>query len=240
MIEQYTPPRKTSQRLVAVFAALAVGSGMTACQIENEPTNQSSPNLDHNGISTAQAIRDLGSLAVKGRAPMTGYSRNQFGHGWRETNGCDTRNIILQRDLTQETLAKDNCQVQTGILQDPYTGKQINFVRGVKTSSLVQIDHIVALGDAWQTGAQQLSAAERENLANDPHNLQAVDGRSNEQKGDSDAASWQPSNKSERCEYATEQIEVKASYKLWVTSAEQVALSSILSTCPGQVFSVAQ
>jgi hypothetical protein len=104
----------------------------------------------------------------------------------------------------------------------------------VKTSSLVQIDHVVALGDAWQTGAQRLSAEEREQFGNDPLELLAVSGRVNDQKKDSDAASWLPPNRAFRCAYVARQVAVKLRYRLWVTRAEHDAIASVLARCPDQ------
>jgi hypothetical protein len=176
------------------------------------------------------ALKELASLPVKGRAPKTGYSRDQFGSGWTTTQGCDTRNIILHRDLTDVVMGED-CKVVSGTLDDPYTGKAIQFQRGSNTSQLVQIDHVVALSNAWQTGAQQLTPLRREELANDPLNLLAVDGAANQQKSDGDAATWLPANKAFRCQYANRQVSVKKKYTLWVTSAERDALQRILVRC---------
>ncbi|WP_375153935.1 GmrSD restriction endonuclease domain-containing protein [Pseudarthrobacter phenanthrenivorans] len=126
------------------------------------------------------------------------------------------------------------CKVQSGMLADPYTGTTISFVRGSGTSSKVQIDHVVALSDAWQKGAQQLTAERRTAFANDPLNLQATDGPTNQQKGDGDAATWLPPNKGFRCEYVARQVSVKARYSLWVTQAEHNAMATILRSCPDQ------
>lgn len=175
----------------------------------------------------------LATLKVKGRAPMTGYQRTaRFGSAWLDVdrNGCDTRNDILRRDLVRET--RTRCTVLTGVLRDPYTRRTIDFTRGVRTSTAVQVDHVVSLGDAWRTGAQQLSSAKRIALANDPINLFAVDGRTNERKRDGDAATWLPPNRSFRCTYVAHQVGVKKAYALWVTSAEKAAMVRILSTCP--------
>lgn len=123
----------------------------------------------------------------------------------------------------------------SGVLADPFTAATINFVRGNATSTAVQIDHVVALSDAWQKGAQQLTAPQREAFANDPLNLLATDGPTNGAKGDSDAATWLPPNKSFRCEYVALQTAVKAKYNLWMTKAEHVAIRTILtSSCPDQ------
>ena len=187
----------------------------------------------------SKAVVVLETLSVKGRAPKTGYTRAQFGPSWSDVdrNGCDTRNDILTRDLTEIIYREGtrNCIVLSGVLVDPFSGEVIAFTRGVSTSSEVQIDHSVALSDAWQKGAQQLSADKRKAFANDPLNLMAVKGRLNSQKGDGDAATWLPPLKSYRCAYVARQIAVKAKYSLWVTLAEKNAMASILSKCPQQL-----
>lgn len=182
----------------------------------------------------------LGGIPIKGRAPKTGYERSEFGPAWTDDvavagghNGCDTRNDILRRDLTVTSTKPGtrDCVVLTGVLHDPYTGTRIDFTRGRRTSSAVQIDHVVALNDAWQKGAQQIGEVRRRMLANDPLNLLAVDGPANNQKGAGDAATWLPSNKAFRCRYVALQTHVKARYHLWMTSAERDAIVRILSGC---------
>jgi len=176
----------------------------------------------------------LAKLKVKGRAPKTGYSRSLFSNGWGDIGSCDTRNFILARDLTNIVWrAGETCMVSSGVLKEPYTGKTIHFVRGVKTSLAVQIDHVVPVSDAWQKGAQQWSSSKRYNFYNDPLNLLAVDGPTNGAKSDSDAASWLPPNKSYRCAYVARQVAVKYKYSVWVTAAEKSAIAGILARCPG-------
>ncbi|MBA4023867.1 MAG: deoxyribonuclease [Gordonia sp.] len=186
------------------------------------------------------AVAQLDTLAVKGRAPKTGYDRDLFGQAWTDDvnvegghNGCDTRNDILRRDLTAIVYktGSNECAVRTGTLADPYTGTTIAFTRGQSTSSAVQIDHVVALSDAWQKGAQQLTPAQRADFANDPRNLQATDGPINQQKSDGDAATWLPPNKAYRCTYVARQVAVKAAYTLWVTQAEKDAIARTLTAC---------
>jgi hypothetical protein len=188
--------------------------------------------------SEITAVSVLSSLPVKGRAAKTGYSREQFGQTWADVdrNGCDTRNDMLKRDL-KEIVSKvktRNCVVLSGILLDRYSGETINFVRGNVTSMEVQIDHVVALSNAWQTGAFKLTLMQRTAFANDPLNLFAVKGRLNSQKGDGDAATWLPPLKSFRCSYVAQQIAVKAKYSLWVTAPEKEAMTRILAACPNQ------
>lgn len=183
--------------------------------------------------ASSPATDALSKLPIKGRAAKTGYARTQFGNGWDTVEGCSTREIILNRDMVDRKV--EDCKVMSGTLHDPYTGKDIAFVRGPQTSSAVQIDHVVALSNAWQTGAQQLSADVRKQLANDPLELLAVDGSANQQKSDGDAATWLPSNKAFRCQYVARQIAVKTKYNLWVTQPEYDAISRILAVCPGQL-----
>lgn len=177
------------------------------------------------------ASPELNKLEVKGRAPKTGYERANFGDGWDSVFGCDTRNRVLARDLKEVSLADDGCKVASGVLDDPYTGATIRFVRGPETSDDVQIDHVVALSNAWQTGAQQMDAATRVAFSNDPLNLLAVSGPANEQKSDGDAATWLPPHKPFRCQYVARQIAVKQKYELWVTQAERAAMQRILGEC---------
>jgi hypothetical protein len=178
---------------------------------------------------------------VKGRAPKTGYERIRFGQAWTDDNnaasghnGCDTRNDILRRDLMDVTLkpGTHGCVVLSGTLNDPYLGTAVAFTRGQQTSADVQIDHVVALSDAWQTGAQSWDPEKRTDFANDPLNLLAVDGPSNQQNSDSDAASWLPKNMAYRCSYVARQVAVKTRYRLWMTPAEHDAIARVLATCP--------
>ncbi|PZE62685.1 HNH endonuclease family protein [Curtobacterium sp. MCBD17_021] len=200
-----------------------------------EPSRASSPSAggSSDGTDAAAARATLAALPVKGKAPSTGYDREaDFGTAWLDVdhNGCDTRNDVLARDLT-DIVRQGPCKVLSGDLVSPYTGAPVAFVRGNTTSTLVQIDHVVALENAWRTGAQQLSQAERQALANDPDNLFAVDGRSNAQKRSADAATWLPAAKGFRCEYVEHQIAVKAEYRLWVVPAERDAMERVLAAC---------
>lgn len=189
----------------------------------------------HQEVSSDSALAVARTLEVKGRAPKTGYSREQFGPAWKDVdkNGCDQRNDILNRDLVDITHkpGTGGCIVLSGTLHDPFSAKTIHFERGQKTSQKVQIDHVVALSDAWQKGAQQWDQDKREAFANDPLNLLAVDGPLNGQKGDADAATWLPPNKPFRCEYVAQLVGVKHAYSLWVTRAEQNAMVRELSRC---------
>jgi len=227
-----TDLHKKRRTIVAVLS-LFLFAGIIFLNTPNQsPINTNKPN--NSQVTSSPAIDALQTLAIKGRAPKTDYSREQFGADWIKINGCDTRNIILNRDLSN-VVVDETCNVTSGILNDPYTGNVINFVRGANTSSAVQIDHAVALSDAWQKGAQQFTLEKRIELANDSLELLAVDGSANMQKSDGDAATWLPSNKSFRCQYVARQIAVKQKYSLWVTQAEHDAIADILGKCPDQL-----
>ncbi len=191
-------------------------------------------------VAIGDGAGTLDTLEVKGRAPKTGYERSLFGEAWSDDvwvagghNGCDTRNDILRRDLLDVVIkpGSNGCAVLSGILNDPYTANTVEFQRGPGTSAQVQIDHIVALSDAWQKGAQQWDEVTRRNFANDPRNLQATLGWVNQQKGDGDAATWLPPNAAYRCEFVTRIVDVKAAYRLWVTPAEHDAIARVLADC---------
>ena len=186
-----------------------------------------------------KASSALATLAVKGRAPKTGYDRDALFGDWADPdgNGCDARNDVLARDLTNKVFGtgRDKCLVLSGTLLDPYSGKKIDFTRGQGTSNLVPIDHVVAVSDAWQKGAFKWDAAKRINFYNDPINLKATQQSLNSQKRDGDAATWLPPLKSYRCAYVAQQIAVKSKYAIWVTKAEKDAMVRILSACPKQL-----
>jgi hypothetical protein len=188
----------------------------------------------HVPLRTAVALRSVDRLVVKGRGPMTGYSREQFGSEWADVdhNGCDTRDDMLRRDLTDRTTrpGTHGCVITSGTVVDPYTGTRIRYVRG--GGDEVDIDHVVSLGDAWQKGAPRWTSSERTSFANDPLNLLAVSAHANRQKGDSDAATWLPPDKSYRCRYVARQLAVKLKYGLSATLAERDAMRRILTSCP--------
>jgi hypothetical protein len=191
----------------------------------------------------------LNKLPVKGRAPLKGgplgdYNRDRFGKAWSDDNTgrtggnrCDTRNDILAEQMT-DVRKSGRCIVIYGKLADPYTGRTLTFAYGVcrsgqrdGCSAAIQLDHVVALSDAWQKGAQALTAAQRVDLANDPDNLQATDGPTNAAKGDGDAATWLPPNRGYWCSYVGRQVGVKVKYHLSVTQAEHDRMAEILKGC---------
>jgi hypothetical protein len=222
----------------ALSAALAAVVLLGGCETTSGSDTGDTVGAAIDAARPDTALAALGELAVRGRAPTTGYDRDEFGSGWVDTDhdGCDTRNDVLARDLTGETFQPGtrDCVVLSGTLADPYSGTTIEFRRGQDTSDDVQIDHVVALSDAWQKGAQGWDAATRTAFANDPLNLLAVDGPLNQQKGDGDAATWLPPDRGYRCAYVARQVAVKLTYGLWVTAAERDAAAGVLAGCPDE------
>jgi hypothetical protein len=231
--------------LVSAMVVTLVGACTPlATSSDSASVQEGTANSSISSAKGGSALAALATLAVKGRAPKTGYDRALFGQAWTDVdrNGCDTRNDVLRRDLKSFFLKSGThgCLVLSGTLHDPYSGTTIAFVRGKSTSSTVQIDHVVPLSDAWQKGAQQWSTPRRTAFANDLLNLLAVDGPTNQRKSDGDAATWLPPDKTYRCAYAARQIAVKVKYGVWVTSAERDALARILATCPSQTLPTAR
>jgi hypothetical protein len=177
------------------------------------------------GSSPAQV--QLAELPVGNWHSMAGYSRDRFKHWITQGNGCDTREVVVERD--GQNVRKDaSCRATSGRWTSPYDNKQIN-----KAGDL-DIDHMVPLADAWRTGADKWTDERRQQFANDltAPQLLAVSASSNRGKGDQDPAGWKPANQSFWCQYATNWVIVKHSYQLFVTQAEHDALAQMLATCP--------
>lgn len=230
--------------LAGAAAVLVLASGCSVTELTPTTGGSNAPSSSQSQSAEKQidgndsiALQRLEALPVKGKAPMTGYDRSQFGPAWKDVdrNGCDTRNDILRRDLKGVSFKPGTrgCVVASGTLNDPYTGAQIDFVRG-PGSAKVQIDHVVALGNVWVSGGQKLTPEQKAAIANDPLNLLAVDGPANMQKSDKDASGWLPKNKGFRCSYIARQIAVKGKYGLSVTPAEKQAMTRVLGACPAQ------
>jgi hypothetical protein len=245
-VKSARPGRKIAT--AAITASVAAAGGVLAIQHQGEPAahqgspravTRQTPTPAGSGLRTPSAATSprlramLATIPVKGRAPRAGYDRDLFGPAWADINhnGCDTRNDVLRRDLTHDVLeaGTDGCIVLSGQLHDPYSGRVVEFQRS--NAFDVQIDHVVALADAWDTGAFRWAPRKRLHFANDPLDLLAVIGSENMSKGDSDAASWLPPSKSYRCAYVSIQIRVIYRYRLWITPAEARAMSRLLATC---------
>lgn len=236
-VERPRKKRGKHYRARRLIAAVILLGGISAWLVmspqsyEQEPVSEPAAAVSSDGSPLAAEI--LSKLETKGRAPKTGYARTEFYNGWPNVDGCSLRQKIIRREMG-DTAVMDSCDVIAGEYTEPYTGSYEKFYQKSDFSKKVQIDHIVALSNAWQTGAQYKTADERYAMATDPLNLIAADASANMTKGDGDAATWLPPNKAFRCEYVARQISVKYKYVLWVTAAEREAMENILQKCPQQ------
>jgi len=196
------------------------------------------PPAPHTSPDYDDARAQLAALPVKGWDRQTDFSRYRFGEPWSDDvnvefgrNGCNTRDDILRRDLTQLVVRPGTCYAQSGVLIDRYTGESIAFVRGPDSSEAIQIDHVISLSDAWYKGARDWDEQRRRDFANDPRNLLAVGAKANFDKAFRDANAWLPPNPAFRCEFVALQIAVKAAYRLWVSANEKRAMAAVLDDC---------
>jgi hypothetical protein len=232
-----------SLALVAVVVTLAVAA-MVWLHVHSVPTpppsrtSQQPPWPAQSPSRLDQTRADARRLPVKGWELTSDFDRRRFGETWSDDvdvefghNGCNTRDDVLRRDLTDLVVRPGTCYAQSGTLHDPYGTESIAFVRGPDTSSAVQIDHVVSLSDAWYKGARSWDDQRRRNFANDPRNLLAVGGDVNFDKAFRDAASWLPPNATFRCEFVARQVTVKTAYGLWVSAKEKQAMQNVLADC---------
>ena len=248
-------PAKSRRRILAAVLAILVIAAVAAVLFWQErSTRQSSgpsPTWRAEPTSTGApskqpvpadrydlARQQLKQLEVRGWDRTSDFKRYQFGKAWSDDvdvefgrNGCNTRDDILRRDLQNLVVRPGTCYAQSGTLVDPYSGVTIDFVRSPDTSKAIEIDHVVALADAWYKGARSWDPQRRLDFANDPRNLLAVSPKANFDKAFRDAASWLPPNEAFRCDFVARQIEVKAAYGLWLSAKEKKAMESVLSRC---------
>lgn len=251
-----SPSRRLGRRRTATggavglaITALAIALSILAPSCTSDGTlvgSPTSPSAAANGTAAGvgtgsaggpgTALALLATLPVRAENNSPKYKRDEFGTPWSDVdrNGCDTRNDILRRDLRSTTIRRaDNCTVLAGELRDPYTTRIIRFDRS-REASAVQIDHVVPLADAWRTGALKWTDEQRRQFANDPENLLAVDGPTNQRKSDQDASEWLPPSPGAQCAYIARQVGLKSRYHLWVIAAEATAMRQVLQKCSTQ------
>lgn len=248
-------PAKSRRRILAAVLAILVIAAVAAVLFWQErSTRQSSgpsPTWRAEPTSTGApskqpvpadrydlARQQLKQLEVRGWDRTSDFKRYQFGKAWSDDvdvefgrNGCNTRDDILRRDLQNLVVRRGTCYAQSGTLLDPYSGVTIDFARSPDTSKAIEIDHVVALADAWYKGARSWDPQRRLDFANDPRNLLAVSPKANFDKAFRDAASWLPPNEAFRCDFVARQIEVKAAYGLWLSAKERKAMDAVLARC---------
>ncbi|MFD3496257.1 HNH endonuclease family protein [Streptomyces sp. NPDC058690] len=177
-------------------------------------------------VSAATARSYLASLTVSAEHSRTGYSRDLFPHWITISGACNTRETVLKRDGSS-VVTDSSCAATSGSWYSPYDGATWY------AASDVDIDHLIPLAEAWDSGADNWTTSKRQALANDltRPQLLAVTDNVNQSKGDQDPATWWPSRTTYRCTYARAWVQVKYYYGLSVDSAEKSALSSVLNGC---------
>lgn len=198
------------------------------------------------------AVDVLDTLTVTDtQADVPGYDNNQSSGSFRFPEDVDDDaygskadmwDVIYMRDFDPATIRSDDGDVSYGVLRnDPYSGKDVTYEKG--GASDIDIEHVVARSEAWDSGASEWTQAQRDAFANDPLELLAVSSGGNRAHGEKDAAGWLPSvgvkstgvnNPAYDCYYVARQIAVKDKYDLSVDKDEKNAMSDVLATCPAQ------
>jgi hypothetical protein len=173
----------------------------------------------------------LGKVVVRSESHNSTYERVRFRH-WSDLDGdgCRTRDEVLIAESTRSVRIGSGCNVTAGRWVSWYDDK-------VWTDDAdVDIDHVVALAEAWGSGASEWSPAKRERYANDvgfSWSLDAVTDDVNQSKGARDPASWLPAG--HRCKYARHWVAIKYRWRLSINSAERTALAAILDGSCGDL-----
>ncbi|MGW3316377.1 HNH endonuclease family protein [Streptomyces fungicidicus] len=176
-------------------------------------------------VSAATARSYLATLDVR-TENRTGYSRDLFPHWITQSGTCNTRETVLKRDGSG-VVTDSSCAATSGSWYSPYDGATWS------AASDVDIDHLVPLAEAWDSGASAWTTSRRQSFANDltRPQLLAVTDNVNQSKGDQDPATWMPSRTAYRCTYVRAWVQVKYYYDLSVDSAEKSALTNYLASC---------
>jgi hypothetical protein len=180
----------------------------------------------------AQALEDLDRLAVQTTQSAAPMPAGAFGAA-KKVGGasCTSHDVILSRDLRQVAFSTGSaCRVASGVLFDPYTAKWAWFSR-VATLNQVDLDYVVPLQNAWETGAANWGNTIRNGFANDPLELHAAAAATIVAKAGRDASAWLPPDAAFRCAYVINQIEVKVKYMMSVLTAEKDAMRTALASC---------
>ncbi len=167
----------------------------------------------------------LETLRGRNRAPAR-YNRDDFGYPADLDDDCiDTRHEVLIEEATGPVELDDECYVAEGEWYDPFTDQTFTSPRDL------QVDHVVALADAWYSGAWAWSEEERAEFANDPANLNAIDGEENQRKSAWGPADYTPANEAHRCAYLEQYARVKVQWGLAITQRDFKALEEGLTAC---------
>ncbi|MET8566990.1 HNH endonuclease family protein [Streptomyces sp. NPDC004783] len=205
------------------LAALAAFTGLIASVgLVNGPTASAALPTP---VSATTARSYLASLTVA-TENRTGYNRDLFPHWITQSGTCNTRETVLKRDGSG-VVTDSSCAAVRGSWYSPYDGATWT------AASDLDIDHLVPLAEAWDSGASAWTTSRRQAFANDltRPQLLAVTDNVNQAKGDQDPATWMPSRTAYRCTYVRAWVQVKYYYGLSVDSAEKSALQNHLASC---------
>ena len=220
--EAPAPSTTTSSSTTTLTTTTTTSASGTATTATASPTTVSQP-------STSTLDAHFAALAVVSEPARVGYDRDLFDH-WDDINGsgCDARQDTLARQAIgfPQVDVFDRCVIVEGDWYSVYDA-----VTHSGSPSDLDIDHVVSLAEAWDSGASTWSSSQRRQFANDPANLLAVTASSNRSKSDRDAAEWLPPATSSWCLTASITVEVKYAYGLSIDSAERSALAQMLDTC---------
>jgi hypothetical protein len=181
------------------------------------------------GVLTLASVNSmLKTLPVSPEYP-SGYDRDLFKHWSDADKDCfNTRAEVLQLETSTKTSHSSTCTIKNGKWYSPYDN--VTLVEAGK----LDVDHVVALKEAWDSGAKKWDSRSREAFANDlgyAGSLIAVSLGSNRSKSDRDIAEWLPTNASYRCTYVAVWVSVKWRWSLTVDAAEKTAISNVLKGC---------
>ena len=170
----------------------------------------------------------LTQLVIEDELP-SGYDRDLFRH-WvdADRDGCDARREVLILEAVVAPTVGEGCSLSGGSWYSAFDGVTTN------DPSLFDIDHMVPLKEAWDSGAHAWDSDRRRAFANDldlPQALLAVSRSSNRSKGADDPAEWLPPLVSYHCQYIEDWMVVKIKWELSVDAREFSALRSIASGC---------
>ncbi|MFD7729096.1 HNH endonuclease family protein [Kitasatospora phosalacinea] len=212
-------PNRFLRRFAAVAATSVLAAGAVTASSGTAQAALPTP------VSAATARSYLAQLSVKAEN-RTGYNRDLFPHWITISGACDTRETVLKRDGSG-VVTNSSCSATSGSWYSPYDGATWH------AASDLDIDHMVPLAEAWDSGASAWTTAQRQAFANDLTRPQliAVTDSVNQSKGDKDPAEWLPSVTGYRCTYVRAWVQVKYYYNLSVDSAEKTALTNILNGC---------
>jgi len=214
-----------------VVVVLVLTTGCSSIGLDSSQGGAGGSGTDQADEPTG-ASEALAELEVSEPGSMSSYSRERFEHwsrandfGWdTPQDSCDAREAALIRD-GEDVEVGNGCKVTSGSWYDPYTDQTFTDPSDIDT------DHVVALANAWRSGASSWTDEERERYANDPEVLLSVEDNANQSKGDKGPEAWKPPNEAVWCDYAERWISIKAKYDLSVNAEEKTALEDMLGTC---------